>query len=506
MKKHLIYILVSFGLLSCNSDYIDPVPEVEDLQLTSFSFLNYDNPAQLISDVKGEIIGDSIVDCWVPNIMSDKLLIPQVKYTGERIKFDDIPVNLGSTPHDFKKPVKMTIASSSQSKDYTVYVHSYTGLPVMWIETEGRENITSKEEYLRASFKLVEDVRTRAAGDIVEDSVSIKGRGNTTWGMPKKPYRLKLDHRQSLLDEPEDKSWVLLSNYADKTMIRTSVAFYMGTLSCLEYTPRSHFVELILNGRYEGTYLLCEKLKIGKDRVDVGDDGFLLEIDGKISPDETDARSFYVYHLSQTVNIRDPEVEIDDDNFRYAREFVTVADSVLYSDHFTDPVEGWQKYMDIDSFADWYLINEITLNTDANLYSSCYLNLKRGGKLKMGPLWDFDISLGNVDYNKNSLPTGFWIKGSPWHHRLFKDPAFVAKVKERFNYFYSKKDAIMREINENANYLKHAVDENENRWHTFYTYTWPNYNVWGSYGNEVSSMKEWLNARFEWLKQEFDRM
>ena len=104
------------------------------------------------------------------------------------------------------------------------------------------------------------------------------------------------------------------------------------------------------------------------------------------------------------------------------------------------------------------------------------------------------------------LTDGFWIKNTSWYARLFKDPAFVAKVKERFNYFYGKREDIMREINANAEYLKYAVQENEKKWHTFYTYTWPNYDIWGSYNNEVQSMKEWLNARFEWLKGEFDKM
>jgi hypothetical protein len=93
-----------------------------------------------------------------------------------------------------------------------------------------------------------------------------------------------------------------------------------------------------------------------------------------------------------------------------------------------------------------------------------------------------------------------------WISRMFDDPVFVNKVKERFDYFYGRKDDIMRTINENAQYLKYAVRENENRWHTFYEYTWPNYDIWGSYQNEVQYMKEWLNSRFEWLKVEFDKM
>ena len=160
----------------------------------------------------------------------------------------------------------------------------------------------------------------------------------------------------------------------------------------------------------------------------------------------------------------------------------------------------------MDSFVDWYLINEITKNNDAIFWSSCYMNLRRGGKLKMGPIWDFDISLGNVNYNDNFIEEGFWIKNIQWYSRLFEDPAFVAKVKERFAYFYSHREDIMKNINENALYIKYSVQENENKWHTFYTYTWPNYDIWGSYMNEVQSMKTWLSKRFEWLKNEFEKM
>ena len=124
----------------------------------------------------------------------------------------------------------------------------------------------------------------------------------------------------------------------------------------------------------------------------------------------------------------------------------------------------------------------------------------------MGPLWDFDIALGNIDYNGNWETEGFWIKGVAWYNRLFQDPAFVAKVKERFNYFYNKQSDIMNEINLNAQYLRYSVIENNNKWGTFYNYTWPNYDIWGNYQSEVQSMKSWIQKRFEWLKEQFDAM
>ena len=89
---------------------------------------------------------------------------------------------------------------------------------------------------------------------------------------------------------------------------------------------------------------------------------------------------------------------------------------------------------------------------------------------------------------------------------MFKDPAFVARVKERYDYFYERKYDIMREIDETAVYLKRSAQENEDRWHTFYHYVLPNYDVWGSYYNEVQSVKEWLNNRMDWLKEQFDKM
>ena len=386
-----------------------------------------------------------------------------------------------------------------------MYVHSFTGLPVMRITTAGGAPITSKETYLNAHMYFLEDVTTRAPGEVIETDLQIKGRGNSTWTRwLKKPYRLKFYEKISLLGEHKDRSWVLLANFADKSALRNHTALYLGKISNLDYTPSSHFVDLTLNGRYDGTYELCEKIKISNHRVAVGDDGFLLEVDGR-APTKADSCFFYVSHMTSPISIEEPDVQRGDANYNYAKNFVATADNVLYSNNFLDPGVGWKAYFDMDSFVDWYLINEITHNPDATMLYSCFMHFKRGGKITMGPIWDFDLAFGNTDYWDRG-PYDFWIKKSDWISRMFKDPAFVARVKERYDYFYSRKYDIMREIDETAVYLKRSIQENENRWGTFYDYVKPNYEVWGSYQNEVQSVKEWLNNRMDWLKEQFNKM
>ncbi len=485
-------------------DSLEAVMSVVEPKLRMMEFVTDDNVV-LSENLTCQITSDNVIECWIPTITTEKYLIPRFTFDGTLVTINGMEANSGKSMFDFRTPATVTVHTSESSVNYVMYVHSYTGLPIMEINTEGGVWITSKEYYVNAHMRLTEDVRTRSAGEVMEADLQIKGRGNSTWvRWPKKPYRLKFIDKVSLLGEHKDRSWVLIANYADKSALRNHTAMYMGKISNLDYTSSSHYVDLILNGRYDGTYELCEKLKISNHRVAVGDDGFLLEVDGRAT-DKADSTYFYTSHLENPIDIEDPEVVRGDANYNYARDIVVRAENVLYSDAFLDGSNGWKEYFDMDSFVDWYLINEITQNPDANMLYSCYMHFTRGGKITMGPIWDFDLAFGNHDYWERG-PYNFWIKQSDWIKRMFKDPAFVAKVKERYEYFYSRKNDIMQEINETATYLKRSVQENENRWGTFYEYVLPNYEVWGSYQNEVQSVKEWLNQRMDWLKTEYDKM
>ena len=139
-------------------------------------------------------------------------------------------------------------------------------------------------------------------------------------------------------------------------------------------------------------YQVCEKMKISNHRVAVGEDGFLLEVTMRAA--QKGLIYFYVNHMTNPISIEDPDVTEGDDNYNYAKAHVANADAVLYSDYFKDPTKGWRTYFDMDSFVEWYLVNEIAHNTDAAMLHSCFMHFKRGGKIAMGPIWDFDLGLG----------------------------------------------------------------------------------------------------------------
>ena len=466
-------------------------------EITSFSFKVADNPRVLQKNLVCSI-AESDIHGWIPHLVERKELIPTIVYEGEgKLILHNAPNQEINSTTDFSRPVVYDIIDEDTKEiigSYEVNISAFTGLPVMNIYTENDAEIDSKDHYFNATIEINDYVN--GTNSLTRTNVQIKGRGNSTWDKPKKPYKLKFDNKVRLFNESNSKQWVLLANYNDKTFIRNGTAFYMGEISNLNWTPCTHYVELFINYKYQGTYQLSEQIKIAKDRVNVSDDGFLLEVDqpSRLDPDDV---SFNTDRL--TFCIKEPEVEPGTEKYNWIKNYVNKAENALYGAQLLDPTNGYKAFIDIESFADWYLINEITKNNDASMYSSCYMNIAPDGKLKMGPIWDFDIALGNINYNTNQDPTGFWIMGAPWITCMFNDREFISLVRERFNYYKSRLNDIYSYINNDADILKYSVIENNNRWGTFYTQAGPNYAIWGSYRNEVEYLKEWLTKRMDWL-------
>lgn len=400
------------------------------------------------------------------------------------------------------KPYNINYTTSTSG---TAYVDN--GVPQLVLQTPGKVGITSKEEYVEGSMVSLKGVdgETEFTGEM-----KTKGRGNSTWGAPKKPYKIKFDKKQSLFGEPKDKEWVLLANYYDKSMIRSDVAYWMASnFGQFDYVPRFHFVDLMLNGKYNGTYQLGDQLKIGENRVNVGDDGFLLEIDAKAAAEDI---TFKVPHISQKINIKDPDVVMDDDNYNFVKDYVTRADAALFASNWLDEENGYKSLIDMQSFAEWYVMMELTKNNDAAFYTSCYMNLSRTGKLKMGPLWDFDVSLGGYPSNWGrdfvNDPEGYYIKTNTgsWIARLFNDPAFVDAVKAAYVPYYNNKAAIIAHVESIAAANKKSAIANNKLWGTLCDKNSEDDVVEAAYDAQIDYLKNWISTRIVWLKSAFDEL
>lgn len=375
-----------------------------------------------------------------------------------------------------------------------------TGLPIIFINTPNSAPILSKEEYIIGSTITLynSDLNLDCQGEM-----KIKGRGNSTWQLPKKPYKFKFNDKNSLLGMPKDKEWVMLANYYDRSLLRTSLTFFLANEFCdFDYVPRFQHINLELNGLFQGCYQLGEQVKISKDRVNVGSDGFLLEIDCRAEPSDV---TFNTDNINRPINIKEPELALNDDDYNYVKDYVQKAENILYSENYLDTECGYQSVLDINSFVDWYIIEEISKNRDSNtdiMGTSIYMHVVRNGKIFMGPLWDFDLAYGNSGYWESDVYKNFWIKDSFWYKRLFTDPIFVSKVKERFDVIYNHKQDIMQYIDENSADLRSTAINNCMEWYNLSTVedAESNYDYW------IVTLKQWLNNRLDWLKTEFDKM
>ncbi|AZQ44441.1 CotH kinase family protein [Nonlabens ponticola] len=368
------------------------------------------------------------------------------------------------------------------------------------IQTTDSLEILDDQEYVTATLRLKKD----DALIIIDEPLKIRTRGNSTSSFPKRPYQLKFYDKQRMVSMPADKRWVLLANYSDKTMLRNSIGFALGHYSQLDFTPMSKHVELFINNQYQGLYLLAQKVEESKNRVDLSEDGFLIEVELENRIEEDDS-CFSTSH--ETYCIKYPEISKKDNRFAEIKKQVTEIEESIYN--FTTDSSGvrsYEKYLDVESVIDWYLINEITKNNDAKFHTSVFMSKAANGKLKLGPVWDFDISMGNIDYNGNMNPEGFWVKKADWFKALFKDPQFAGRVRNRFFEFYDNRNLIFELIDNHAHQLREAQIRDDQQWNIIGTKVWPNYKVFDTYQEEVDYLKDWLETRYQWLDAAYRRL
>lgn len=489
--KIILYCYLLFiGLTACNKDE-DNISL--DASLKTISFLKDNNPS-LSTDLELEIV-DNKIKGNVPLSVSLDGLIATFDYTGDAVKIGDVQQISGTTTNNYLEILTYSIvAENGTSNLYEADITRFTGLPLVFITTDNGIEIDTKDEYRTGDVEII----GRGFEDLNVE-MKIRGRGNSTWWIgenAKRPYQMKLSDKAEVLGMPKDKKWIFLAEYSDKTLMRNRIGFEFGYLSNLDWTPSSTYAEVIVNGKYDGTYHITQKVEESSNRVNIGDNGYLLEIDQLHRLDDDD---IFFYSSKFLINIKEPKLEKDDVAYNHIKNYISDFETALYGNNFKDPNSGYAKYIDINSFIDWYLINEIVKNQDARSFSSIYMNIIPGEKLKMGPLWDFDLGFGNVDYDVTEHPTGFWIKLNPWLKRMFEDPSFTSKVKERFAYYRANEAHIIETIDKTATYLDQSQYENDQVWHTLGIRIWPNPVWFDTYKEEVDHLKEWLTTRMNWL-------
>lgn len=313
----------------------------------------------------------------------------------------------------------LLVTVTVQAEDH----HRLTNLPHLYINTFTSADVTSKTNEVWAQLYLV-DERDQVT---YYDSIAIRGRGNSTWNMKKKPYRIKFQKKTRLLgsDRANAKKWTLLANHGDKTLFRNALASYIGDLCGQTFTPAAKFVDLTLNGDYKGCYQLSDQIDVRKKRVNIEEQdypltedsnitgGYLIEADGFKDYKEGVSGWKTTRGVPMTIHYPDDE-KIAPEQLKYIRGFVNNFERLLFGANYDDAEKGYRASVDSASLVSWYLASEVTANPDY-VWSMYYYKQRDDDHLYFGPLWDYDIAFNNDNRLIGSDPT----------HNLMADVAFT---------------------------------------------------------------------------------
>jgi hypothetical protein len=418
----------------------------------------------------------------------------------------------------------------------TVEILPENKLPQVNINTNGAQIVD--EPKIEAQMEIKEN-------DIVDFSgkIGIEIRGSSSQMFPKKQFGLETwddandGINVSLLGFPEEEDWILYAPYSDKALIRNALIYDLSR-DIGRYASRLKFVDVSINGTYNGVYVLLEKLKRDSNRIDInnlreneisGEDltgGYILKIDKADGPNETTytattaITSNYapnnatsgqkIYFLYDTPDSEDILTEQRDYITNYMHDF----EDALAGDNFTDPEMGYAKYINSESFIDFFLLNELSNNVDGFRLST-WLTKDKNEKLNMGPIWDFNLAFGNANYcgggdtnvwayKFNSRCSGDFWEIPFWWDRLMQDPAFVTSLQNRWLELRGgvfSNGSIMAKIDAYVETLTLAgvIQDNFAKWPVLGQYVWPNNFVGNSYTEEIDYLKGWVNNRLNWL-------
>ncbi len=397
-----------------------------------------------------------------------------------------------------------------------------SNLPLILINTHGKT--INDEPRIWSEMQIINNTNNilRDSTKSFKYGITIETRGSTSQSFPKKPYgfttvtKALVDTNVSLLGYAEEHDWILNATYNDKSLMRDVLAYEMARRTG-RYATRHRYCELFINGNYEGIYVLLEKVKRDKFRVNISKlepkdsvgnaltGGYILKIDKTTGNNNGGFTSNGVYFQYDYPN---GDVLVKQQS-TYIQNYINSFETALAGSNFQNPTTGFRQYADASTFIDLSIINEISKNVDGYRLST-YLFKDRdskGGKLRMGPVWDFNLAWNNADYNNSSSPQGWEIDlsgGAPfWWKRFRQDTTYVKDYYCRWNQLRQSTLSlynINNFIDSTYKLLEDASYRNFTRWPVMGIYIWPNPSPLSySMKEEVDSLKSWIQKRFEWM-------
>ena len=355
---------------------------------------------------------------------------------------------------------------------------------------------------------------------LADVSLTIKGRGNSSWfNAPKKSYTIKFEKKQEFLGFASNKSFALIANYFDKTLLRNITAYSLAkkVFTKMSWAPSAKTVHLFIDGVYQGLYSAVETVKIAKNRVNIPDIsdfvssqettkfedyGFILEVNERQDEDFN-----FISEKKVPFSLKEPDgKDLNKDICNKIEEKTNSVEAKVYQGDFSE------FDLDLYSFADWWIVEELAKNTDSQFYSSCYMYFDPADKtFHMGPVWDFDLGFGNngVDVTTEDFQADEAQNGANWILELRKSEEFKNIVKERWNECKPLIESYFSgEYEKNLSNIKKDVDVNFIRWPILGKSVWKAPNDCESrttYDSEVEYFKTWKDNRIQWLSSQFEK-
>lgn len=476
---------------------------------------------------------------WIDKAQPE-MLIPEFVTDGETVLVNGQPVVSGQTAISFADDFDLVV--KAENGDENTYRVSFncpqinTELPVIRIHIPV-SSITDKKTYRKTKFDSYRPGSDEGRWTASDAEIEIRGRGNSTWGLPKKPYRIKFPEKFSPigLNHAKAKSWVLLAHDMDKSMLRNHLGFELSRIlfsssekyhdaAALDFTPCSQMVNVYSGDNYHGVYQMSDQMEVAKGRIDLdklvaadGSDpvkitgGHLIETN--IHHDEpypvsfTSSKGIYMDHKYP----KDDDMDIS--QYKYIEDFIRKAEAALYSSNFTDPVNGWRKWFDEKTLADFIIVKEFAGDMDG--YTSTYFYKRRGvDKIFFGPVWDLDKGWNNDKRTPhgNTLTQlmiygGFYMPpyiNPDWFHRFWQDAEFRQFVGRRWA---SKKEQlkskVLSELDEKPKQMRKAIAANFSVWDFYYQYSDEANMPARTYELEIQRMKDLTVQRAALLDAKF---